>query len=146
MEKRFNLTVRTEPGYAVLQTEGYLNEGVGQHLAETAKSLLRNGYNPILINFEKIGMINSYGIGALLDMDGFLKEQGGVLFLCHLSATMERVFKLMGLSPQMAIFPDEEKAVANFRDYRYNSIQNVGWFIRCGHDGGGIIDTVRKEG
>jgi anti-anti-sigma factor len=125
MKKHFDLTIRTEAGYAVIEPEGYFNEAAGESLAETAKSLMRNGYAQILINFERIRMINSYGIGALLEMSQFLEAHGGVLHLCHLTPTIARVFKMMGLSQHISIFPDEEKAVANFRAQGYNGNPNL---------------------
>ena len=44
MENSFNVDVRTESSYAVIQTDGYLNGPTGENLAEAAKALMRRGY------------------------------------------------------------------------------------------------------
>ena len=47
------LTTRIEDGYAVIETDGYLNGPTGEKLAETAKDLMNQGYSTLVINLEK---------------------------------------------------------------------------------------------
>ena len=112
MASRFDVNVRTEDGYAVIQTDGYLNGPTGENLAEAAKELVRKGYDKILINLEKTRLINSIGISILIEIIELLEERGGALSFCALTPTIERTFKMMGLAQHAEIFPDEEAAAA----------------------------------
>ena len=113
MENSFNVDVRTEDSYAVIQTDGYLNGPTGENLAEAAKALMRRGYSKLVINLQKTRLINSIGISILIEIIELLEEQGGVLHFCHLTPTIERTFRMMGLAQHASIFPDEDSAITN---------------------------------
>ncbi len=113
MANAFNVNVRTEASYAVIQTDGYLNGPMGEKLAEAAKELMRKGYNKLVINLEKTRLINSIGVSILIEIIELLEERGGVLHFCCLTPVIERTFKMMGLAQHAAIFPDEDSAIAN---------------------------------
>ena len=113
MGNSFNVDVRTEDSYAVIQTDGYLNGPTGENLAEAAKALMRRGYSKLVINLQKTRLINSIGISILIEIIELLEEQGGVLHFCHLTPTIERTFRMMGLAQHASIFPDEDSAITN---------------------------------
>lgn len=113
MATSFNVSTRTEDGYAVIETDGYLNGPIGEKLAETAKDLMNQGYSTLVINLEKTRLVNSIGISILIEIVEFLQDHGGALHFCHLTPVIERTFKMMGLAQYAEIHPDEASATTN---------------------------------
>ena len=113
MATSFSVNTRTEDGYAVIQTDGYLNGPTAERLAETAKDLMNQGYSTLVINLEKTRLVNSIGISILIEIIEFLQEHGGMLHFCHLTPVIERTFKMMGLAQHAEIHPDEASATIN---------------------------------
>ena len=111
---RFEVNVRTEENYAVIQTEGYLNGPSGEQLVERAKDLIREGYSKLVVNLEQTRLINSIGISILIEIIELLEEQEGVINFCSLTPVNERIFRMMGLAQHAGIFPDEASAIASF--------------------------------
>ena len=113
MATSFNVNTRTEDGYAVIQTDGYLNGPTAEKLAETAKDLMNQGYSTLVINLERTRLVNSIGISILIEIIELLQEQGGIVHFCHLTPVIERTFKMMGLAQYAEIYPDETSATTN---------------------------------
>ncbi len=113
MLDKFDIQIREEKEHAVIETEGYLNDALGEQLAEKAHELIQNGYTQLVINLEKTSLINSIGISILIEIIEVLTEREGALNFCGLSSTQERTFRMMAIAKYAGIFPDEESAVAN---------------------------------
>ena len=113
MASAFNVSTRTEDGYAVIETDGYLNGPTGKKLAETAKDLMNQGYNTLVINLERTRLVNSIGISILIEIIEFLQEHSGALRLCHLTPVIERTLKMLGLAEHAEIHSNEASATAN---------------------------------
>ena len=113
MATSFNVSTRTEDGYAVILTEGYLNGPTAEKLAETAKDLMNQGYSTLVINLQRTRLVNSIGISILIEIIELLEEHGGALHFCHLTPVIERTFKIMGLAQHAKIHPDEASATTN---------------------------------
>ena len=113
MLDKFDIQIREEEEHAVIETEGYLNDALGEQLAEKAHELIRDGYTQLVINLEKTSLINSIGISILIEIIEVLTEREGTLNFCGLSSTQERTFRMMAIAKYAGIFPDEESAVAN---------------------------------
>ena len=109
---KFDLQIREEDGYAVIQTEGYLNGPRGESLAETAKNLMQKGYTRFVINLAETKLINSIGISILIEIIELLEERQGILNFCGLTPTIEHTFQLVALARYAGIFPDEDSAIA----------------------------------
>lgn len=113
MLSKFDIQVRAAEGHAVIEVAGYLNDALGEKLAEEAQVLIQEGYTQLVINLEKTTLINSIGISILIEIIESLEECDGTLNFCGLSATQERTFRMMALSKYAGIFPDEESAITN---------------------------------
>jgi len=110
---KFDIHIRTEQEYAVIETAGYLNDALGEQLSEKARGLIQEGYTQLVINLEKTTLINSIGISILIEIIEALDERKGTLNFCGLSATQERTFRMMAIAKYAGIFADEEAAIAN---------------------------------
>lgn len=113
MLDKSDILIREAQAHAVIETAGYLNDALGEKLAEKAKELIQNGYTQLVINLEKTTLINSIGISILIEIIEALSEHDGSLNFCGLSSTQERTFKMMAIAKYAGIFPDEESAIAN---------------------------------
>ena len=114
MANKFDIQVRAEHEYAVLETAGYLNDALGEDLSKKAQELIEKGYTQLVINLEQTALINSIGISILIEIIEALDERDGTLNFCGLSATQERTFRMMAIARYAGIFPDEKTAIANF--------------------------------
>ena len=112
LSSKFDVQVREEDGYAVIQTEGYLNGPRGESLAEAAQNLMQKEYTKFVINLSETKLINSIGISILIEIIELLEEREGTLNFCGLTSTIERTFRMMALAKHAGIFPDEAAAIA----------------------------------
>ena len=113
MLDKLDIQIREAKEHAVIETTGYLNDALGEQLAEKAQELIQNGCTQLVINLEKTTLINSIGISILIEIIEALTEREGTLNFCGLSATQERTFRMMAIAKYAGIFPDEESAIAN---------------------------------
>ncbi|MCY4404092.1 MAG: STAS domain-containing protein [Candidatus Poribacteria bacterium] len=114
MANKFDIQIRAEHEYAVLETAGYLNDSLGERLSKEAQELIEKGYTQLVINLDKTALINSIGISILIEIIEALDERDGTLNFCGLSATQERTFRMMAIAKYAGIFPDEKAAIADF--------------------------------
>lgn len=114
MANKFDIQIRAEHEYAVLETAGYLNDSLGERLSKEAQELIEKGYTQLVINLDKTALINSIGISILIEIIEALDERNGTLNFCGLSATQERTFRMMAIAKYAGIFPDEKAAIADF--------------------------------
>ena len=113
MASSSHVTMRREATYTVFQIEGYLNQAMGEHLAGVIEALMGRGRNKFVMNLSKARLVNSAGILALARIIHSLSEQGGQLHFCALTPTVERSFKVTGITQLARICPDEESAIAH---------------------------------
>lgn len=110
---KFDIQIRDAQDYAVIETEGYLNDALGEALSAKAHTLIQDGQTRLVINLEKTALINSIGISILIEIIETLDERNGTLNFCGLSATQERTFRMMAIAKYAGIFPDEQSAIDN---------------------------------
>jgi anti-anti-sigma factor len=98
-------------GYAVIATDGYINNAGGEEIAKVAGALLDEGVRKILLDLEKTKIVNSIGISILIEVLERTLELGGRLAFCRLTPTIEKTFRIMGLARYATIHATEEEAV-----------------------------------
>ena len=83
-------------------------------LSELVRAKLNEGKNRILLNFEKTGFVDSYGVGELIA--GFIstRNSGGMLKLCRIPDRLDVIFRITGLDKVLTICPTEEAALEAF--------------------------------
>jgi anti-anti-sigma factor len=83
-------------------------------LSELVKAKLNEGENRILLNFEKTGFVDSYGVGELTASFISTRNSGGMLKLCRIPDKLDLIFKITGLDKVLSIYPTEEAALEAF--------------------------------
>jgi anti-anti-sigma factor len=112
MTESLNVTVDRRDGFAVIYTEGYINNQGGEEIARAAYKLLEEGYKALLLNLAGTKIVNSIGISILIEIIEKMLEIEGKLAFCCLTPTIEKTFNIMGLAQYASIFSDETAAVA----------------------------------
>ncbi|MEB3284456.1 MAG: STAS domain-containing protein [Candidatus Sericytochromatia bacterium] len=113
MNSSFAIAVRKDPQgrFAVVITDGYINNLGGEKIGEAAHRLIAEGYTRIIINLEKSTVINSIGISVLIEIIEKMEETHGRLAFCHLTRTIQKTFTMMGLVQYASVFETENDAV-----------------------------------
>ena len=111
LEQELTLTARKEDKYAVITTEGYINNPGGEKIAHMCYQLMDEGYKHFILNFSKSKVINSIGISILIEIIEKVLELKGSLSFCGLTNTIAKTFRIMGLTQYTKIFPTEEEAI-----------------------------------
>lgn len=97
-----------------LAGEMRLTEAVTPSLQKTVLEHIASGKKDILLNFEKVEFIDSYGIGDLLASYVTLKEKGGKLKIAGLPDKIWMILNYTGLTQVLETFDTEEKALRSF--------------------------------
>jgi anti-anti-sigma factor len=110
-----NLIVKVDKRgkYAVLYTEGYINNIRGEELSRQFNLLLDEGYHKVIFNFENSKIINSIGISILIEIIEKTIAEKGHIYFCNLTPVISRTFEIMGLTQYAKVYPKEEDAISD---------------------------------
>lgn len=106
----FNVTLLRESGYAVLRTEGYINNLGAERIEQEIEPLLTDGCRRFIINFAGSPIINSMGLSILIGVIERMLEVKGALVFTNLTEVNAETMEIMGLSQYAHILPTEEEA------------------------------------
>lgn len=112
MSDAFSLTVEEKGDYAVIRTEGYVNNLGGEKIGEVAEQFIEKGIHRLILNFEKSNVVNSIGISILIEVIEKIVDIDGQIVFCHLTKTIAKTFNIMGLTQYAEIFETEAEAIA----------------------------------
>lgn len=115
MTESLRVTVDRQEGFAIVYTEGYINNQGGEEIARVAYQLIDEGRKVLLLNLAGTKIVNSIGISILIEIIEKMIEIDGKLGFSNLTATIAKTFEIMGLSQYAQIFPDEAQAIAALR-------------------------------
>lgn len=112
MSEAFDVKVEKRTGFAVLRTEGYVNNLGGEKISEKVDQLIDAGILNFIINFENSNVVNSIGISILIEVIEKLVDIGGKIYFTNLTKTISKTFSIMGLTQFAEICDTEEEAVS----------------------------------
>ncbi len=99
----------------ILAPEGKVTLGDGdQELGEAVRQALEKGSRKILIDFTKVSVLDSSGLGELVGCYTSIKNRKGELRICGLNT---RIFNLMQMTSLHSVFEvrdTETEALAGF--------------------------------
>jgi anti-anti-sigma factor len=110
MSQELKVVVKKENGFAVLHTDGYVNNPGGEKIARECYKLMDEGYKHFILNFEKSKVINSIGISILIEIIEKVLEIRGSLGFTGLTSTISKTFKIMGLTQFANVYGSLEEA------------------------------------
>ncbi len=97
---------------AVVRTDGYINREGGEEIERCIQILLDGGVTHIILNLEKTKIVNSIGISILIEVLEKMMDRKGSLAFCHLTPTIDKTFRIMGLAQYAGMYGTEEQARA----------------------------------
>jgi anti-anti-sigma factor len=106
----FNVTVLREPGYAVLRTEGYINNLGAERIEQEVEPLIEHGCKRFIINFARSPIINSMGFSILIGIIERMLEIEGILVFTNLTEVNAETMEIMGLTQYAHLLSTEEEA------------------------------------
>ena len=109
------LNTRKQNDVLILYPEGKITLGDGdQELGEAVRTSLSNGERKIIINFSKVGYLDSSGVGELVGCYTSIKGKGGELRICGMSSKIFSLIKMTSLHSVFEVKDTEEEALAGF--------------------------------
>jgi anti-anti-sigma factor len=105
------ISVERRGDVALLYTDGYINNQGGEEIAREAYAQLDSGARALVLNLEKTRIVNSIGISILIEVLERVMDKKGVLAFCHLTPTIDKTFRIMGLAQYAQIFTTREEAL-----------------------------------
>jgi anti-anti-sigma factor len=107
----FSVQVERMHQYAVLRSDGYINNLGGEQIARECFKLLDDNCTVFIFNLEKSKVVNSIGISILIEIIEKVIEKNGRLVFCHLTPTIAKTFRIMGLLQYAEHAADESTAI-----------------------------------
>jgi anti-anti-sigma factor len=108
-ERPFDAGVRRRPELVVIDLHGDIDIEADQAL-RAAYAEAATGPEPVLLNFEDVGYVNSTGIALIVGLLAKARAEHRPITACGLSEHYRQIFSITRLSDFMPIFPDEETA------------------------------------
>lgn len=115
-KKKLFISSRSAEGVIVFDIDGELSRWASclPTLSELVKAQVCSGKDRVLLNFEKTGFVDSFGVGEIITSFISLKNSGGALKLCRIPAKLALLFKITELDKVLPIYPSEEAAIEAF--------------------------------
>lgn len=105
------VTIDRRDELGVVYTEGPIEKEGSKGIARAAYQLIEEGQKVLLLNLSGTKIINARGIPVLMEIIEKILEIDGRLAFCCITPTIEKTFKIVGLTQYARIYPDEESAV-----------------------------------
>lgn len=118
MSQELKVVVNKKDGYAVLHTDGYVNNPGGEKIARECYKLMDEDFKHFIMNFKESKVINSIGISILIEIIEKVIEVKGSVCFTGLTPTIAKTFKIMGLTQYAKVYDsieDAEKEIAELQ-------------------------------
>ncbi len=110
-----DLDVRQSGNICTLKVKGPLKSGPPvDELKQTIQSALASGHVNIVLNLEAMPVLDSSGIGAIVNALRLAKKAGGDVKLVNPSSFAEKTFKMVGILNLFTVYDTEGSAVTAF--------------------------------
>lgn len=111
------ITSREEEGITILDLVGKLVIGDGDVTLRTElRDVLDHGAKKILLNLQRVKMMDSSGLGELIRCRHTAEKRDATIKLLHVEDKVQEVLEMTRLIGVFETFDDEIDAVASFRD------------------------------
>ncbi len=110
------MVVRTREigGIVVFDIGGDVTRSQPLLLHQAVKTMLEQGKIRILLNFEKMGFIDSSGIGEIVASHTSVTNIGGEIKLARISPRLRLILEITGIIEVLSIYDTVEAALADF--------------------------------
>lgn len=113
MENRLEICVRNANDIIIFDLEGDFT-GMSEKVVDSnIRPLIKDGCK-IVMNFSRVGYINSSGIAILIALTTMLGVMGSKIRIYGLSPHFQKIFEIVGLTQYIDIHRDENDALKEF--------------------------------
>lgn len=111
-----NIQKREQDGVVIFDIEGEIKRSdiTDVTLHQLVKEQLEAGKKHILLNFQKVDFIDSFGVGEILASYISTHNLGGKLKIARISKKLYLVFQITMLTKVLEIFDEEQRALESF--------------------------------
>jgi anti-sigma B factor antagonist len=111
-----NIQKRQQNGVVIFDIEGEIKRSdiTDVTLHQLVKEQLEAGRKNILLNFQKVDFIDSFGVGEILASYISTHNLGGKLKIARISKKLYLVFQITMLTKVLEIFDEEQAALESF--------------------------------
>ncbi|HZD02585.1 MAG TPA: STAS domain-containing protein [Actinomycetes bacterium] len=107
----FGATVRHRGGVSVIDLEGDVDIAADERLRAAYAEAVSSGPSTIVLNFNKVGYINSTGIALIVELLARARSQRRTVAAYGLSDHYREIFHITRLSDFVSVHADEDAAV-----------------------------------
>jgi anti-anti-sigma factor len=110
------ISARTKNDIVIFDMEGEIKRSdiIELTLHQLVKEQLDGGMRKIILNFDRVDFIDSFGVGEILASYISTHNLGGKLKLVKISKKLYLIFQVTMLTKVLDIFDDEEAAMKSF--------------------------------
>ena len=116
MQQRIEIKLETVKGVLLFDIHGDVTAVSKPYLREAYEDAKKQGVSKILFKFEPTVYINSAGIESLLDLFVEMKQRHQQIAITGVSEHFKKIFKMVGISTLVDIYPSVETAVKSLSD------------------------------
>jgi anti-sigma B factor antagonist len=106
------VTLRRRGETAVLDLDGDIDRAAQGPLGEGFAQALTGAGGRVVLNFARVGYINSTGIAVIVGLLAAARKQRRPVAACGLGEHYQQIFSITRLSDFIDLYPDENSAVA----------------------------------
>jgi anti-anti-sigma factor len=111
--RELEATVRDRDGVSVIDLEGDIERASNAALRAAYTEAAGRGQGAIVLNFERVGYINSTGIALIVGLLAQARADGHRIIGYGLSDHYREIFQITRLADFIGIYPDEQSAVGS---------------------------------
>lgn len=106
-----NIQMAIRKNLLFIRLRGELDQASSENLKFRVSEVIDKYYiKHIILNFEKLGFMDSSGIGFIIGRYSQIKRRQGKIVICSMNDIIERIFNLSGLKKICLVAKSEEEA------------------------------------
>ena len=106
-----NIQMAIKKNLLFIRLRGELDQSTTENLKFRVSEVIDKYYiKHIILNLEKVGFMDSSGIGFIIGRYAQVKKRNGKVVICSMNEIIERIVKLSGLKRICLIASNEEEA------------------------------------
>ena len=118
MMEPFEAKIRYQDKLVIVDLYGEINAFADLQLSEAYTQAEGYKTTVIILNFSKVGYINSTGIALIVGLLGHARKTGQRLAVFGLSDHYDQIFRITRLAEYMSVYPDEASALAGVMEIK----------------------------
>jgi anti-sigma B factor antagonist len=127
----FHIQQREMEGIFILDLDGRLALGEAtSEFNDTVSELIGSGKTSLVLNLQKVPMIDSSGLGSMVAAQTSAKSGGGAVKLLHVSERHIELLVLTRLTTEFEMFNDEQAAIDSFFPDRKRTAFDILEFVQ----------------